>query len=65
MKEAKDKAMSVLSPYRSGSHDRVHEGNLNSQQAIEPASLPFVSLLEFVSEIYQVVMLEFIPYITH
>lgn len=53
VKEAKDKAMSVLSPYRSGSHDRVHEGNLNSQQAIEPASLPFVSLLEFVSEIYQ------------
>lgn len=54
VKESKEKAMTVLNSYRiAGSHD-VHDGNLLSQQAIETGALPFVSLLEFVSEIYQV-----------
>ena len=34
-------------------HDMALDGNVNSQQA-ETAPLLFVSLLEFVSEIYQV-----------
>lgn len=47
--------MSVLNSYRiAGSHDFLHDSNLPSQQAIETGPLPFVSLLEFVSEIYQV-----------
>jgi len=55
VKESKEKAMSVLSHYRmASSHDFSHDGNLNSQQAIETGSLTFVSLLEFVSQIYQV-----------
>ncbi|KAK9269394.1 hypothetical protein L1049_001167 [Liquidambar formosana] len=54
VKETKEKAMSVLSPYRmAGSHDFMHENNLNSQQATGSVPQPFVSLLEFVSEIYQ------------
>lgn len=54
VKESKDKAMSVLNSYRiAGSHDFVHDSNLPSQQDTEIGSLPFVSLLEFVSEIYQ------------
>lgn len=54
VKESKDKAMSVLNSYRiAGSHDFVHDGNLPSQQDTEIGPLPFVSLLEFVSEIYQ------------
>ncbi|XP_030954556.1 nuclear pore complex protein NUP205 isoform X1 [Quercus lobata] len=54
VKESKEKAMSVLSHYRmASSHDFSHDGNLNSQQAIETGSLTFVSLLEFVSQIYQ------------
>lgn len=55
MKETKDKAMTALSPYKmSGSHDYVLDGNMHSQQAAEPAPQTFVSLLEFVSEIYEV-----------
>lgn len=55
VKESKDKAMSVLNSYRiAGSHDFVHDSNLPSQQDTEIGPLPFVSLLEFVSEIYQV-----------
>jgi len=55
VKESKEKAMSVLSHYHvAGSHDFLHDGNLKSQQAVETGSLTFVSLLEFVSEIYQV-----------
>lgn len=47
--------MNILSPYRSaGSHDFAHDGNLNSQRLPETGPLPFVSLLEFVSEVYQV-----------
>lgn len=55
MKEKKDKAMTALSPYKmSGSHDYLLDGNMHSQQAAEPAPQTFVSLLEFVSEIYEV-----------
>lgn len=47
--------MSILSPYRSAvAHDFMHDSNLSSQQAAECSPLPFVSLLEFVSEVYQV-----------
>lgn len=47
--------MSVLNSYRlAAMQDFVHDSNLHSQQAIETGPLPFVSLLEFVSEIYQV-----------
>ncbi|KAM2407196.1 hypothetical protein ACFX1X_026411 [Malus domestica] len=50
VKESKERAMSMLSPYRmAGSHD----SNLTSQQVSETGPLSFVSLLEFVSEIYQ------------
>ncbi|PQQ20289.1 nuclear pore complex protein NUP205 [Prunus yedoensis var. nudiflora] len=50
VKESKERAMSILSPYRmAGSHD----SNLTSPQVSEAGPLPFVSLLEFVSEIYQ------------
>ncbi|BBH08489.1 Protein of unknown function D [Prunus dulcis] len=50
VKESKERAMSILSPYRmAGSHD----SNLTSPQVSETGPLPFVSLLEFVSEIYQ------------
>ncbi|KAJ0091057.1 hypothetical protein Patl1_13095 [Pistacia atlantica] len=53
VKESKEKAMTVLNSYRiTGSHE-VHDSNLLSQQAIETGALPFISLLEFVSEIYQ------------
>ncbi|PSS20924.1 Nuclear pore complex protein [Actinidia chinensis var. chinensis] len=54
VKETKEKAMTALSPYRmAGSHDYVHDISMHSQQATETAPQPFVSLLEFVSEIYQ------------
>ncbi|KAL5547863.1 hypothetical protein UlMin_003094 [Ulmus minor] len=54
VKESKDRAMSILSPYRSaGSHDFMQDSNLNSQQDTETGPLPFVSLLDFVSEVYQ------------
>lgn len=49
--------MTVLSPYRiSGSNDFILDVSMHSQQASEAAPQPFVSLLEFVSEIYQVGM---------
>ncbi|KAF3668339.1 Nuclear pore complex protein [Capsicum annuum] len=54
VKEAKEKAMAALSPYRlSTSHDYAVEGIGHFQKASEPAPQAFVSLLEFVSEIYQ------------
>ncbi|GKB96943.1 hypothetical protein Tco_0983080 [Tanacetum coccineum] len=54
VKETEDKAMTALSPYKmSGSLDYVLDGNMHSQQAAEPAPQTFVSLLEFVSEIYE------------
>lgn len=55
MKETKEKAMIALSPYKmSGSHDYVLDGNTHSQQSADSAPQTFVSLLEFVSEIYEV-----------
>ncbi|KAI8022266.1 Nuclear pore complex protein NUP205 [Camellia lanceoleosa] len=54
VKETKEKAMTVLSPYRMvGSHDYMHDSSVHSQQATETSPQSFVSLLEFVSEIYQ------------
>ncbi|KAK0571557.1 hypothetical protein LWI29_018060 [Acer saccharum] len=54
VKESKEKAMSVLNSYRAaGSKDFVHDGTMLSHQSTETGPLPFVSLLEFVSEIYQ------------
>lgn len=54
VKEIKDKAMAALSPYRvSGSTDYVLDVSMQAQQAAEVAPQPFISLLEFVSEIYQ------------
>ncbi|KAA8535090.1 hypothetical protein F0562_030093 [Nyssa sinensis] len=54
VKETKERAMTALSPYRmDGSHDYMHDGGVHSQKATEIAPQPFVSLLEFVSEIYQ------------
>ncbi|KAF2282365.1 hypothetical protein GH714_043827 [Hevea brasiliensis] len=54
VKDSKEKAMGVLNSYRlSGPRDVVHDSNLHSQQTTEIGPLPFVSLLEFVSEIYQ------------
>lgn len=47
--------MTMHTSYRiAGSHDLFHEGNLSPQQAGELGPIMFVSLLEFVSEIYQV-----------
>ncbi|GJR11915.1 zinc finger, CCHC-type containing protein [Tanacetum coccineum] len=52
VKETEDKATTALSPYKmSGSLDYVR--NMHSQQAAEPAPQTFVSLLEFLSEIYE------------
>ncbi|GAV68345.1 DUF3414 domain-containing protein [Cephalotus follicularis] len=54
VKESKEKAMSVLNSYRTAvSHDFVLDSNLHTHQAIETGPFPFVSLLEFVSEVYQ------------
>ncbi|CAH9088046.1 unnamed protein product [Cuscuta europaea] len=51
VKEAKDKAMTELSPYRiTSSHD--HDRSMGAQKT-NSAPHTFVSLLEFVSEIYQ------------
>lgn len=50
--------MSSLSPYKmSASHDNALNGNTHSQQNAESAPQTFVSLLEFVSEIYEVSIL--------
>ncbi|OVA00429.1 Nucleoporin Nup186/Nup192/Nup205 [Macleaya cordata] len=54
VKEMKEKAMSALSPYvTAGPYDFKHDTDMDSQQTIETAPQPFVSLLELVSEIYQ------------
>ncbi|KAI3802990.1 hypothetical protein L1987_31137 [Smallanthus sonchifolius] len=54
VKETKEKTMTSLSPYKmSGSHDHVLSGNTHSQQNAESTPQTFVSLLEFVSEIYE------------
>ncbi|KAK4487351.1 hypothetical protein RD792_006029 [Penstemon davidsonii] len=54
VKETKEKAMAILSPYRAAlSHNQNMEGSGHPQESYEIAIQPFVSLLEFVSEIYQ------------
>ncbi|KAF6151180.1 hypothetical protein GIB67_037388 [Kingdonia uniflora] len=54
VKEMKERAMSTLCPYlMSGSYDNKLDTRMNAQQTIVFSSEPFVSLLEFVSEIYQ------------
>ncbi|KAG6391132.1 hypothetical protein SASPL_148883 [Salvia splendens] len=58
VKETKEKAMAILSPYRAaGTHNQMIESGAHPQETSEIASQPFVSLLEFVSEIYQVYIL--------
>ncbi|XP_022729587.1 nuclear pore complex protein NUP205 isoform X3 [Durio zibethinus] len=52
VKEVKEKAMITLNSYRTAG-DFVHDSSLQGEQAAEGVPLPFVSLLEFVSEIYQ------------
>ena len=48
----------MLSPYRAaGTHNQMIESGAHPQETSEIASQPFVSLLEFVSEIYQVYIL--------
>lgn len=48
----------MLSPYRTaGAHNQMIEGSGHPQETYEIALQPFVSLLEFVSEIYQVSVL--------
>lgn len=45
--------MSMFLPYRTvGSHEYLPDRNSNSHQAV--SNSPFVSILEFVSEIYEV-----------
>ncbi|XP_011093564.1 nuclear pore complex protein NUP205 isoform X1 [Sesamum indicum] len=54
VKEAKEKAMAMLSPYRpAATHNQMIEGSGHPQETYETVREPFVSLLEFVSEIYQ------------
>ncbi|XP_021276501.1 nuclear pore complex protein NUP205 isoform X2 [Herrania umbratica] len=52
VKESKEKAMITLNTYRTAG-DFVHDSSLQGEQAAEGVPLPFVSLVEFVSEIYQ------------
>ncbi|EOY31051.1 Uncharacterized protein TCM_038072 isoform 1 [Theobroma cacao] len=52
VKESKEKTMITLNTYRTAG-DFVHDSSLQGEQAAEGVPLPFVSLLEFVSEIYQ------------
>lgn len=54
VKEVKEKVMTTLSPYRIGApHGFSHLDNINVDHAAELARQPFISLLEFISEIYQ------------
>ncbi|KAG8376000.1 hypothetical protein BUALT_Bualt09G0017500 [Buddleja alternifolia] len=54
VKETKEKAMSMLSPYHTaGTHNQMIERSGHPQETYDIARQPFVSLLEFVSEIYQ------------
>ncbi|KAH6806656.1 nuclear pore complex protein, partial [Perilla frutescens var. frutescens] len=54
VKETKEKAMTMLSPYRTaGTHNQIIESSGHAQETYEIVLQPFVSLLEFVSEIYQ------------
>lgn len=49
VKESKDMAMSVLNSYRTCD---LLDGSMQTEEADRP--LPFISLMEFVSKIYQV-----------
>ncbi|XP_021760813.1 nuclear pore complex protein NUP205-like [Chenopodium quinoa] len=54
VKEVKEKVMTTLSPYRMGGpHGFSHLDNINAGHAAEVDRQPFISLLEFISEIYQ------------
>uniref|UniRef100_A0A9I9CJL9 Nuclear pore complex protein NUP205 n=1 Tax=Cucumis melo TaxID=3656 RepID=A0A9I9CJL9_CUCME len=54
VKESKDRAMHTLSQFRaSGSQDFMQDGDSSFHQASGTVPSPFVSLLEFVSEIYR------------
>ncbi|KAK3000110.1 hypothetical protein RJ639_023379, partial [Escallonia herrerae] len=54
VKETKEKAMTALSPYRmAGSRDYLLDGTGHSQQVSHTSPQTFISLLEFVSDIYQ------------
>lgn len=54
VKESKDRAMHTLSQFRAtGSKDFMHDGDSSLHQASNTFPSPFVSLLEFVSEIYR------------
>lgn len=58
VKETKQNAMAILSPYRTATtHNQMIEGSGSPQGINVVGQQPFVSLLEFVSEIYQVSML--------
>ncbi|XP_047339294.1 nuclear pore complex protein NUP205 isoform X2 [Impatiens glandulifera] len=53
VKDAKEKAMTALNPYRmTGSQEYLLESGMHVQDAAERPQ-PFISMLEFVSEIYQ------------
>lgn len=58
IKEIKEKAMTVLSPYGPPRDHREDPGR-NGGQVDQPTNEPFVSLLELVREIYQVMLLSF------
>ncbi|KAL2929631.1 hypothetical protein RDABS01_035041 [Bienertia sinuspersici] len=54
VKEVKEKVMTTLSPYRMGGpHGFSHTDSKNSDNSAEVDRQPFISLLEFISEIYQ------------
>ncbi|CAN0838668.1 Nuclear pore complex protein NUP205 [Linum grandiflorum] len=54
VKDSKDKAKSLLNSYRTtAQHDLTHDGSYHSQSSANSGNVPFVSLLEFVSEIYK------------
>ncbi|GFP89371.1 nuclear pore complex protein nup205 [Phtheirospermum japonicum] len=56
VKETKEKAKAILSPYRTAAtHNQMIEGSGNPQETLGVGQQPFVSLLEFVSEIYQAI----------
>ncbi|XP_057538767.1 nuclear pore complex protein NUP205 isoform X1 [Amaranthus tricolor] len=54
VKEVKEKVMAMLSPYRMGGpHVFPHTDDINADHSAEVERQPFISLLEFISEIYQ------------
>ncbi|XP_010688007.2 nuclear pore complex protein NUP205 [Beta vulgaris subsp. vulgaris] len=54
VKELKEKVMNMLSPYRMGGpHGFSQFDNMNADHAPEVDRQPFISLLQFISEIYQ------------